>query len=52
MNLMCFQYFKNINIDCQNKALKERKYGDSIDVIPKTNELLIKFSNCLFSILI
>ena len=42
-------YYKKKYDDCQNKTLKERKYGESIDVVPYTNELLIEFSNCLFS---
>ncbi|KAK8891282.1 hypothetical protein M9Y10_028490 [Tritrichomonas musculus] len=34
---------------CQTKSLNERKYKEKIDVYAYSNELLIEFTNCIFS---
>ena len=42
-------YYKMKFEKCQTKSLNERKYKEKIDVYAYSNELLIEFTNCIFS---
>ena len=42
-------YYKMKFDKCQTKSLNERKYKEKIDVYAYSNELLIEFTNCIFS---
>lgn len=42
-------YYKVKFDKCKNKTLNERKYKEKIDVYAYSNELLIEFTNFIFS---
>ena len=45
-----FLVYYRLKLDeCENVSLGERKYDSKIDVLPYTNELLVEFSNTIFS---
>lgn len=42
----CYDLFK---IEHEDELLRERKYQDEKDVVPYTTQLLIEFTNCIYS---